>query len=69
LRNGNGGFGRGWRKKKHKRRGNKGGTEGGWRWLVNGSGYRGFITIGGIEKMYDNMYTGFNLNFDHGKNI
>jgi hypothetical protein len=35
------GFGRGWRKRTHKRWGNKGGTEGGWRWLVNGSGYKG----------------------------
>jgi hypothetical protein len=33
---------------------------------VNGSGYRGLITIRGIGKMDDNVYTGFNLNFDQG---
>jgi len=69
LKNGNGGFRRGWRKKKHKRRSNKGGTEGGWGWLVNGSGYMGLITIGGIGKMYDSVYTRFNLNFDHGRSV
>jgi hypothetical protein len=36
LKNENGGFGRGWRKKRQKRRGNKGGMEGGWGWIENG---------------------------------
>jgi hypothetical protein len=69
LKNGNGGFGKGWRKKRHKRRGNKNGTDGGWGWLVNGSGYRGLITIEGIRKMYDSVYTGFILNFDQGRSV
>jgi hypothetical protein len=45
LKNGNGWFGSGWRKRIHKRRGREGGTEKGWGWLVNGSGYRGLFTI------------------------
>jgi hypothetical protein len=64
LENGNGEFGKGWRKRRHKMRGNKGGTEGGWGWFVNGSGYGGLITIRGIRKMYGSVYTGFNLNFN-----
>jgi hypothetical protein len=64
LNNGNGGARWGWRKRRHKRRGNKVGTEGGRGWLVNGSGDRGLVPIGGIRKMDDSVYTGFNLNFD-----
>jgi hypothetical protein len=69
LKDRNGGFGRGWRKRRHKRRGNKGGPEGGWRWLVNGGGYRGLITIGRIGKMYDSGYIGFNLYFNHRRSV
>ena len=36
---------------------------------MNGSGYRGLITIGSIGKMDDNVYTGFNLNFDEGRSV
>ena len=63
------GFGRGWRKRSQKTRRNKGGTEGGWRWLLNGSGYRGLIPIRGIIMMYDIVYTGFNLNIDHETSV
>jgi hypothetical protein len=38
LKNGSEGFGKGWRKRRHFSRGNKGGKEGGWRRLVNGGG-------------------------------
>jgi hypothetical protein len=69
LKNGNGGFGRGWRKRRHKSRGNKGRIEGRWGWLVNGGGYKGLIAIRGIEKMYDTVYTGFNLNLDRGRSV
>jgi hypothetical protein len=69
LKNGKWRFGKKWRKKKHKRRSNKGGTEGGWGWLVNGSGYRGLITIGGIKKMYDIVCIRFNFNFDHEMSV
>jgi hypothetical protein len=34
-----------------------------WEWI------RGLITIGGIGKMYDNRYIGFNFNFDHMRNV
>ncbi len=36
---------------------------------MNGSGYRGLITIGGIGKMDDRVYTRFNLNFDEGRSV
>jgi hypothetical protein len=69
LKNGNGGFGRGWKKRRHKRRCNKGGMEGECGWIENGSGYRGLIAIGGIGKMNDTVYTGINLNFDQGRSV
>ena len=69
MKNGIWGFGWKGRKRRHKRRGSSGGTDGGWGWLVNGSGYGGLITIGGIGKMDDSVYTGFNLNFDEGRSV
>jgi hypothetical protein len=69
LNNGNRRGRWGWRKRRHKRRANKVGTEGGWGGLVNGSGDRGLIPIGGIGKMDDMVYTGFNLNFDEGRSV
>jgi hypothetical protein len=69
LNNGNGEARWVWRKRRHKRRANKVGTEGGWGWLVNGSGNRGLIPIGGIGKMDDSVYTGFNLNFDERRSV
>jgi hypothetical protein len=69
LKNGNDGFDRGWRKRRHKSRGNKGGRVGRWGWFVNGGGYRGLIAIRRIGRMYDNVYTGFNLNFDQGRSV
>jgi hypothetical protein len=55
--------------RRDKRRGKKGGTQKGWGWLVDGSGYRVLITIGGIGKMYDNVYIGFNPNVDYGRSV
>ncbi len=69
MNNGTGGVRWGRRKRRQKRRANEVGTSGGWGWLVNGSGDRGLIPIGGIGKMDDRVYTGFNLNFDEGRSV
>ena len=36
---------------------------------MNGSGDRGLIPIGGIRKMDDRVYAGFNLNLYEGRSV
>ena len=69
LKNGHVGSSSGWRKRRQMRWGIKGGTDGGWRWLGNGSEKRGLITIKGIGKVYDSVYTRLNFNFDHRRDV
>ena len=69
LKNGHVGSSRGWRKMTQMRWGIEGGTKGGWRLLGNGNGKKGLITIGGIGKVYDSVYTGLNFTFDHGRDV
>jgi hypothetical protein len=60
LNNGNARFGRGCnsriqRFKANKKGGYKGGPKGGMRWLENGSGYKGLMSVERMRKMFDNV--------------